>query len=295
MSNNVASFQSFDSDWQIAAHQAGLVRIVLEGPSDVDLFSRFWFCTMRESFEFIDASHLTTGAGCTAVRAAVTRSLDVDKVPAVGIVDRDSLFREARWDLLFSVNDAQFATDVQTPEVYVTSLWEVEAYMLEPNLLADWVFASHKKPPGSAVDCAAALGRALTECELLLDAASFFAAAHVAGVPCSNSHFRSESSAKVKEACENKIAALSAENQAVAMRVNELIAEVRKNQPTGDAERMIFFLRYIDTKRLLIRLFHALNLKDDTHWMLPTIQLAGNRRPAELERLLKTVIDRFAV
>lgn len=294
MTNNVASFESFDSDQQIAAHQSGLVRVVLEGSTDVELFSRFWFSSMRDSFEFVDASHLGMGTGCTAVRAAVLQSLNVDKVPAVGIVDRDSLFREARWDFLFSVDDAHFQASVQTPEVYVATLWEVEAYMLDPHLFAQWVYSSHKKPPGSVADGEAALGRALAECEPLLEAASFFAAAHIDGVACNNFYFRGEPLEKIKDSCKAKIAALSADGQKVATRVDALIEGVRKNQPVDDAERLIFLLRYIDTKRLLVRLFFALNLNDDTHWVLPPLQHAGNRRPVEFETLLNGVEARYA-
>jgi hypothetical protein len=294
MSDNVESFESFGSDQQIAAHQAGLVRVVLEGQSDVGLFSRCWFGSMRETFEFIEAGHLVAGSGCTAVRAAVAHSLNTDGVPAVGIVDRDSLFRERRWDLLFGVDDVKFAADVQTTDVYVASLWEVEAYMLDPDLFSDWVYGSHRAPPGPPAECAAALGRALSECEFLLDVASFFAAAHAEGLSYGDSHFRGQPLAAVKATCAAKLTTLSAPSQSVAAQVDALVAEVRNSQPASEAERLTFYLRYVDTKRLLIRLFHALNVHDHSQWVLPPMQSRSNRRPAELELLLKAVETRYA-
>jgi len=294
MSNNVESFESFGSDQQIAAHQAGLVRVVLEGQSDVGLFSRYWFGSMRETFEFIEAGHLVVGSGCTAVRAAVAHSLNADGVPAVGIVDRDSLFRERRWDLLFGVDDVKFATEVQTLDVYVASLWEVEAFMLEPHLFADWVYGSHRTPPGSPADCAAALGRALFECELLLEVASFFAAAHAEGLSYGDSHFRGEPLVTVKAACAAKLATLSAPSQSVAAQVDALVAAVRNSRPASEADRLTFYLRYVDTKRLLVRLFNALNVRDHSQWVLPPMQSMSNRRPAELETFLRNVETRYS-
>jgi hypothetical protein len=295
MPANVESFDNFDSDLQIAAHQAGLVRVVLEGKSDVDLFTQFWFGSMRETFEFVEAGHLVAGTGCTAVRVAVDHSLNVDHVPAVGIVDRDSLFRERRWDLLFGVDDAKFAADVQAGEVYVASLWEVEAYMLEPELLSKWVSGSHRTPPGPQAECETALTRTLSECEFLLEIASYFAAVHVEGLSLSDSYFRGQSLAKAKATCAEALAKLSPPSQAVAARVEALVAEVRNCLPVGEAEQLRFLLQYVDTKRLMIRLFQALKVHDGSHWTIPHMQALSNKRPPELEAFLKTVENRYAL
>lgn len=295
MPANVESFDNFDSDLQIAAHQAGLVRVVLEGKSDVDLFTQFWFGAMRETFDFVDAGHLVAGTGCTAVRVAVDHSVNVDGVPAVGIVDRDSLFRDRRWDLLFGVDEAKFAADAQVGSIYVASLWEVEAYMLEPDLLPKWVSGSHRIPPGPQAECEAALARTLSECEFLLQVASFFAAAHAEGVSLSDSYFRGESLEKAKVTCAEALAKFSVHSQTVAVQVEALVAEVRNRRPASEAEQLRFLLRYVDTKRLMIRLFNALKVHDGSHWTIPHMQALSNRRPAELEAFLKTIEQVYAV
>jgi hypothetical protein len=295
MPANVESFDGFDSDLQIAAHQAGLVRVVLEGKSDVDLFTQFWFGSMRETFDFVEASHVIAGSGCAAVRVAVNHSVNVDHVPAVGIVDRDSLFRERRWDLLFCVDETKFAADLQAGEVYVASLWEVEAYMLEPELLSKWVSGSHRTPPGPQAECETALVRTLSECEFLLEIASFFAAAHAEGMSLGDSYFRGQSLAAAKTTCAETLAKLSAPSQAVAAQVEALVAEVRNRRPAGEAEQLRFLLRYVDTKRLMIRLFHALKVHDGSHWTIPHMQALSNQRPPELEAFLKTVESLYAL
>lgn len=293
MSANVESFDSFDSDLQIAAHQAGLVRVILEGKSDVDLFEQYWFSSMRETFDFLEAGRLVNASGCTAVRAAVHHSLNVDHVPAVGIIDRDSLFREKRWDLLFEVDEAKFSADLQAAEVYVASLWEIEAYMLEPDLLAKWVSGSHRSPPGPQAECDNALARTISECEFLLEIASFFAAAHVEGMSINESYFRGVSLEAAKATCAQKLATLSAESQSIAAQVNALVTTVRNHRPTGDVEQLRFMLRYVDTKRLIIRLFHSLKVHDGSHWTIPHMQALSNRRPAEFEAFLNAVEGRY--
>ncbi|WP_143136978.1 hypothetical protein [Burkholderia ubonensis] len=294
MSNNVASFDSFESDLQIAAHQAGLIRVILEGQTDVELFSRYWFASMRETFEFIDASKLGVGAGCTAVRTAVKKSNEVDSIPAIGILDRDCLFREKEWELLFSIDEAHFYASTRPPNLYVMSLWEVEAYLLDPSFFPDWIFSSHRKPPGTAAEGEAALRRVLRECELLLDTNPFFAASHTDGISLTNSYFRGQSSSKIKATCEQSIAERSENGRAVAERVQEMIHRIRAQLPKEDGTRLAYLLRYVDTKRLLIRLFEALQVKEDTHWMLPPLQFAASRRPEELEKILEETSEKFA-
>ena len=95
--SNVQSFDSFADDEQIAAHQLGLPRVVLEGKSDVELFREYWFTRLTEEFDFISANDLGCGEGCTAVEKAVTLSRERDNIPAYGFIDRDWFFRQRKW------------------------------------------------------------------------------------------------------------------------------------------------------------------------------------------------------
>ena len=56
--SNIVSFDEYADDRQIAAHQLGLPRVVLEGRSDLNLFKEYWFTKQRESLEFICADDL---------------------------------------------------------------------------------------------------------------------------------------------------------------------------------------------------------------------------------------------
>jgi hypothetical protein len=293
MDSNVASFELFESDQQIAAHQAGLARVILEGGTDVELFSRFWFQSLIETFEFIEARLVSGGAGCTGVDDAVTHSRQ-QGIPAMGIVDRDTLFREKEWDLLYSVDATTLPNDWATTRIYVTSRWEVEAYLLEADTLPPWVTLSHRVRPGPKAECDRALARTLDACEALLSASPYLASQHAVGVGVPPLFLNAEPIERVLEVCAGRIAASGAIEQAVAIRVQGLIEVIRAIQPGEGEHRLPFLLRYVDTKRLFNRLQHALDLRD-AHWVdLAEPMRAGQRRPAELERVLKSFEDGLA-
>jgi hypothetical protein len=286
--SNVASFESFDTDQQIAVHQAGLVRVVLEGETDVTLFSRFWFPSFQETFQFVEAGKLAPGAGCTGVADAVAYSQS-EGVPAIGIMDRDTLFRSKNWPILFSTDPMIMNANWTETSIYVTSMWEVEAYLLEPDLLAEWVAVAHRTPPGSIADCDRALNRSIEACKVLLAAAPYFAAQHEIGVASPNGLFSDQPLERVVEVCDERIATATPEAKAVASAVKALVDAILANEPAEQAEQLRFLLRYVDTKRLLSRLLHTLQVREKAHWVLAGFMLKSGRKPSELEQLLKTV------
>lgn len=288
MDNNIASFEDFESIEQIGAHQMGLLRVILEGNTDVELFNRFWFSSLRETFEFIEARMVSGGgAGCTGVDDAVAFSRQ-QGIPAVGIVDRDTFFRSKDWDLLYSVAAATLPEDWKTTRIYVTSRWEVEAYLLEPDSLSPWVTVAHREPPGAPAECARALARTLAECEVLLAASPYFAAQHEGGARVSTAFLYNEPLEKVVAICNEKIALSAAAAQTVATRVQQLVRAILDTQPGDIEQKLEFLLRYVDTKRLFARLQHALNLRD-AHWVhLAEPMRTRERPPVELEGVLRS-------
>jgi hypothetical protein len=289
MDANVASFDEFDNDQQIAAHHAGLPRVVLEGDTDVQLFSRFWFPIWQETFQFIEACKVGAGAGCTGVADAVALSRQ-DGIPAVGIVDKDTLFRNKEWARLFSLDAGALPIDWTINGVYVTSRWEVEAYLLEPDLLGAWVTVAHREPPGSQADCDQALARTIAACEALLVAAPYLASQHEGGAKVPLGFLYDQAVDRVREICEGKIEQ-SAENvKAVAAQVQELVSAIIANRPAEPNEGLPFLLRYVDTKRLFNRLGHVLRIRDVSNWAhLAQAMLSGGRRPTELEQVLRSI------
>jgi hypothetical protein len=293
MSENVASFNAFETDEQIAAHQSGLVHIVLEGNTDVDLFRRFWFSHRQDVFEFVEAGKVAAASGCTGVANGVAKYAQ-QGIPAIGIVDRDTLFRQRDWDLLFSLDAAALNPNLSTTNVYVTSRWEVEAYLLEADRLSDWVSAAYRHPPGPEHLCRRALTDVLAACEILLSSASFFAAQHEQGKPMNAAMFCDQSLAQIQAVCSEQLAVSTPAAQQVATKVDELVDIVRRAQPASDADRLEFFLQYIDTKRLFKFLIHTLEITENSHWILATLMMSKGLRPSELDSFLSRVEAQFA-
>ncbi|WP_457953678.1 hypothetical protein [Achromobacter xylosoxidans] len=294
MSENIASFDSFETDAQIAAHQAGLIRIVLEGETDVSLFRRFWFSHRQDVFEFVEAGEVATASGCTGVADGVANCLR-QGIPAVGIVDRDTLFRQKDWDLLFSLDLAALNPDPAVADIYFISRWEVEAYLLEAGCLPAWISVAHRNPPAPAHICERALTQILEACETLLSAAHYFAAEHEGGKPVAPGMFCDQPLSQVQSVCSSKLAGSDPAARQVAEKVAVLVSAVIDSKPVNETDRLPFFLRYVDTKRLLKRLTHVLNIKEDAFWILAALMMSNHQRPTELDNLLSQVETRFAM
>lgn len=294
MSENIASFDSFETDAQIAAHQAGLVRIVLEGETDVSLFRRFWFSHRQDVFEFVEAGTVAAASGCTGVADGVASCLQ-QGIPAVGIVDRDTLFRQKDWDRLFSLDVAALNPNPAVADIYLISRWEVEAYLFEAGSLPAWVSVAHRHPPAPEQICERALTRLLEACETLLSAAHYFAAQHEGGHAVAPGMFCDQRPAQVQAVCSTRLAGSDPPMKQVAEKVALLVNAVIDSKPVNEADRLSFFLRYVDTKRLLKRLTHVLNIKEDAFWILAALMMSNHQRPTELDNLLSQLETRFAM
>lgn len=117
------------------------VIIYLESEEDFQIFKERWFHDETEMLEF-RSSDTGLGGGC----AQVIRNVDSDRqngIVAFGIVDRDTVMKENKWDVFWETDDQQYKNAMPFGQ-YVRPLcrWEIENYLLEPNelenILADW-------------------------------------------------------------------------------------------------------------------------------------------------------------
>jgi hypothetical protein len=288
--SNIVSFEQFETEQDIAPYQLGLPRIILEGKDDVRLFEKYWFHHMIDSFKFVEAGEIVAGGGCTAVRDAVALSRQ-NNIPASGISDRDHLFRTKDWPALFEIDDDAFVARTSDETFYTTLRWEVEAYLLEPDLLPAWV-RSLRKPPGSDALCAAAVAHAVDECEHLLKTHGFFAAAHDQGKALKPQYFCNKVARDLPDAATQALAVLN-HNPSVVELVDALVAEVLSAAPAEPSARLRWLLRYVDTKRLLDRLARRYAAEPEVRWFLAELMKHGNTRPPELERRLNVLRDRL--
>lgn len=280
--SNVVSFDSYEDDRQIAAHQLGLPRVILEGKSDLRLFKEYWFTKQTESFDFLCASDLDCADGCTAVERAVTVSRDRDSIPAYGIVDRDRLFRERDWSTLFEVDDREFLHRTGANDtVYTTLLWEVEAYLLEPDLLPE-LARGHTTQGFCAVDNqATALEIAVEELEHMLRAQRLFAVAHENDTGYGDKHFLDREGDDIHAACDSELDGFP-DGRERAAEFEGMIAGILQAAPAAPPDRIRYLLRYVNTKRFIHRLVRRLRLYPEVRGFLATMMYQGGRQPAEL-------------
>ena len=287
MPENVVSFSEFENELQISSQQSEMPQIVLEGGEDVVLFKR-WFFDYLDRLEFVQAANLGVGAGCTAVREAVDQ-LQSAGVRAFGLSDRDQLFKDADWSVLFSVDDARFVAATEDEHMAVNSMWEIEAYLLVPELIPGWVRSHHRKAPASQADCEAAVARAVEECENLLRAQSWLATAHRCGERVPNGKYCECPTPLFVAACANELGNLE-DLHGTAASIDAHVAEVLDRAPGPPGERLHWLLRYVDTKRLMLRLKHRLSLGNARHkWVLAEFMALHHIRPVELEDRVRSL------
>lgn len=293
----VRSFASYEDQQQLDAHQRCLIRVVLEGPDDVALFRDSWFVDFTEVFEFVSASSLTQQSGCEAVPGAVRKSVEHDGVPAIGVLDRDVLFKDRRWSEMYELDRAVFTQKTLDDRIHTAWLWEIEAYLLDHDLLEFLVESCHRSPPCTPQQRALAVPKAVEECEFLLDNAPILAALHSKGEGVTTGYMWDQSLNTIGQDLSRKAAAFDSESRVVQQNVQQLIDAVKGARPDTSADRLLFSLRYVDTKRLLRRLTHILGLKDsrDCRWTLSALQRSRNRRPEEFESMLIKARERYAV
>jgi hypothetical protein len=283
---NVQSFDNFNDDEQIIGHQLGLPRIVLEGTSDVELFREYWFPRFTEDFEFVSANELGCGNGCTAVERAVSLSRERDNIPAFGFIDRDWLFREQKWDALFAIDEAEFLAKTQDNDtIHITLLWEVEAYLLEPDLIPELARGHSARGFARGDGVVNPLGVALEELEHMLRAQRLFAVAHENNTGYGDKHFLDRDGDQIYPACEEELERFPAGHER-GVEFEAMIDRILEAAPTTEPERIRYLLRYVNTKRFIHRLVRRLQLYPEIRGFLATVMHKAGRQPLELRQRL---------
>ncbi|MGX1786503.1 hypothetical protein ACWIGM_07185 [Bosea sp. NPDC055332] len=292
--SNVASFDEFETDLQIDAHHRGLPRIILEGPTDLWLFRDVWFTNYLAKFEFMTASRLVEAEGCTAVPVAVEKSWE-EHIPAFGILDRDVYFRRKKWDALYEREESRFRAFEADDKLFVSEFWEIEAHLILPEMLEPWVIGCSRDPIQFGHLAADALNRSLEQCEVLFEAAPYLAATHFDGA-ASNVTFGELPIDQVQTICARKIENLSQPAQAQARMVSEFVNAIRSEAPEDMASRLRYYLKFIDTKRLLNRLRAALHLHPDRNNqnVLAALMRQKAEEPREFAHHLAQLVERVA-
>jgi hypothetical protein len=120
--------------------------IYLESPEDVQFFADRWFIDSGERVEFLAAGD-DSGGGCNQVLSKVREDRE-NEIMAFGIVDRDALASNKLWDSFFESDDDRFRQlNPFGDHVFVLRCWEVENYLLHPEVIEEFVADDQGRKP----------------------------------------------------------------------------------------------------------------------------------------------------
>lgn len=156
------------------------VRVYVESSEDRDVLEK-WFPDNLGEIAFLSADHGNPGGGgCQAVCREVTNNT-VSGVSAFGVVDRDKLFTDKNWALLWETDDRKFRlAQPYGAGIHVLLRWELENYLLEPKALQRVVSdAKHGKPAPRETEIEQEL---LDHCDALVPVMAASALLHDQGI-----------------------------------------------------------------------------------------------------------------
>ena len=92
----MGSFKTMEDTGLVRSKHSGRAIVYLESNDDYQIFFERWFYDEGEYLEF-KSSDTGFGGGCSKVIKDVESDREND-IPAFGIVDRDSLLQQLKWD-----------------------------------------------------------------------------------------------------------------------------------------------------------------------------------------------------
>lgn len=123
------------------ARYSGVPVVYVESEEDCYIFGECWFKEQLSRLEFQPVGNRHAGDATTGCKAVI-RAVDEERLSgnlAWGIVDRDTVMSEDRWDLVHETDDSRF--DEATPFgqfIKVLRRWEVESYLIDGDLLEQY-------------------------------------------------------------------------------------------------------------------------------------------------------------
>jgi len=132
----MGSFKTMEDTGLVRSKHSGRAIVYLESNDDYQIFFERWFYDEGEYLEF-KSSDTGFGGGCSKVIKDVESDREND-IPAFGIVDRDSLLQQLKWDDLWETDDLKFRKSRPFGN-YIRPLcrWEIENYLFDIDEITD--------------------------------------------------------------------------------------------------------------------------------------------------------------
>lgn len=128
--------QSTPSTPNLVGTYKGKIVVYLEGKTDVALFQNYWF---RSALDKIEFRQPRTG-GCQGVLADVSDYRKSTGLAAFGLIDRDKLHADQKWDLVWETDDQTFLKSRPYGDhIRVTLKWEIENYLIHSTAVEQYI------------------------------------------------------------------------------------------------------------------------------------------------------------
>lgn len=121
----MASFKDLGETTTLIHLHGDTIVVLVEGGSDVEFLERM-FPGMKGEIRFENVG------GCSHMKKRLHEERQLNP-KVIGLLDRDALMREKRWEELFETDNDNFkaATTTWIEGLYVLTRWEIENYLLD--------------------------------------------------------------------------------------------------------------------------------------------------------------------
>ena len=225
--------------------------IYLESEEDLQIIKERWFFDEGKDIEFksVDSGQ---GGGCTQVINRVKNERDKG-ITAFGIVDRDALMREGKWELWWEIDVQQFKQAKPFGDyILVLRRWEIENYLLSPEELE---IVLSDKELRSPKNLNVVIEELLKKAEDLKVLSAAMIISHENGHPFSTGFGLKQTGEKLKNKVENHLSNYI--NSNVSQELTNYIQKIEafaENNTEPTKQRWERINRLLDGKRTLQRL-----------------------------------------
>lgn len=275
---------------RLSSRYGGVPVIFVESDEDSYVFGECWFKDELSRVEFRSAdSHCAGFAGCNAVLRAVGEERSAGN-PAWGIVDRDAVLSQDRWDLVHETDDDLF--DKAKPfghEIKTLRRWEMESYLADAEAMEKCQSEIKLQPARSTHVVQDEL---LGHCQVLIPHAAINALCHTHKVSSVGDGWVTKyaSRAEIDDAVTTEqLPRFSAPN--AAEEYKQQVARVDAfDMPEASSEsRVDGLLRRVHGKALLLRFAKTHGIRDDMKGLLANRIREMARIPRELVSFVEAV------
>lgn len=286
----MSEFKGISTTFTLDNRYASRTIVYLESEEDLSIIKRRWFHDIGENTEFRAArsSGCDSSGGCTVVQRCVERDRN-ENINAFGIVDRDALFREQLWDILWEIDDEVYSRSKALGK-YITPIlrWEIENYLIIPDVVEMYVADHENGRPLRHADVVT--DELLDDCTMLIPLCAAAAVMHTFGKKFPNETFCShikddhEMRSALEKILNSKLQGMEWENSHAAF-----VQRITPFDCGNDSlNRLSSLLKVVDGKRLLARIKTRHKIKDEFRYHLARKIKEQNQVPQELKNLIES-------